>query len=92
MRDDVCEWSTKVRNLRLVLVKHFETVLCSRDYRLELLIDFVGARERGLTFVGGIRSLRKLCLSSRQDFFRSVMLNCETCYSRGDFCQISFVT
>src|SRR6185503_11470651 len=89
--DDVCEWSTKVRNFRFVLVKHFETAFRSRYYRLELLIDFVGARECCLTFVGSVRSLCKLCLSSRQDFFGSVMLNCETCYPRADFSKIGLV-
>src|ERR1700752_21425 len=91
MRDDVCEWPTKVRNFRLVLVKHFETALRGANYCFELLIDFVGTRERRLTLVGSIRRLGKLCLSSRQDFFGSIMLDCQTCNPRGNFSKIGFV-
>src|ERR1041385_6309187 len=85
VRDDVCEWPTEVRDFRFVFVKHFETTPGSTDYRLELLIDLVGARECCFTFIGGIRSLRKLRLGTREDLFRSVMLDCKTCYPRSDF-------
>src|ERR1043165_294227 len=91
VRDDVGEWSTKVRDFRLVFVKHFKTAFRGANYCLELLIDLVGARECSLTLICRIRSLRQLCLSSREDFFRCVMLNRQTCYPRSDFSKIGFV-
>ena len=91
VRDDVCEWPTKVCNLRLILIEHLEAMLCDGDHRLELLTDFVGTRECCFAFVGCVRRLGQLRLSSREYLFRGVMFDCQPCDPRCDLSQICFV-
>ena len=52
MRQDLFQWFTKTRDLRLVLVKQFQALLRIVNDRLELLIDFVDYRNCCLTSTG----------------------------------------